>query len=282
MVQAYHDASSVASRGKLTACFLNFFSSGNQESKKFNPGSLNSQTQPNLNPLKQKCLYLCLNLFSFAAPFLLSFVYPKPAFVKKWKYVLPAIAATAIVFVAWSALYTNLGIWGFSERYTLGKSYFGVPLEEILFFVCIPYASLFVYFALNQLIEKDHLFPHQELISSVVIVLLLIFGGYYMHHLYTGVVFLVTAMTLTFIWLKLRVRFLGRFYLAFAVLLIPFLLADSILTGSFLDEPVVWYNSDENLGLRIGTIPIEDVVFAMLLFLVPVTIWEKLEEARFW
>lgn len=103
-----------------------------------------------------------------------------------------------------------------------------------------------------------------------------------MHHLYTGVIFLATALFLTFVWLKLRVRYLGRFYFAFAVLLIPFLLVDSILTGSFLDEPVVWYNNEENLGMRLGTIPLEDVVYAMLLFLVPVSIWEQLEEWRFW
>ncbi len=231
--------------------------------------------------MKQKYLYLCLNLLSFAVPFLLSF-YPRFRFVKKWKYVIPAIATTALIFVSWSALYTYLGIWGFSERYTIGSVYFGLPFEEILFYFCIPYACLFIYFALNNLIEKDHLFPHQELISSVIIVLLLIFGGYYMHHLYTGVIFLATALFLTFVWLKLRVRYLGRFYFAFAVLLIPFLLVDSILTGSFLDEPVVWYNNEENLGMRLGTIPLEDVVYAMLLFLVPVSIWEQLEEWRFW
>src|SRR5690606_34952443 len=114
------------------------------------------------------------------------------------------------------------------------------PVEEILFFICIPYACLFTYFALNNLIEKDHLFPHQELISSALIIILMIAGVYYIHHAYTATVFLLTAMLLALIMLKLRLRFMGRFYVAFAALLIPFVIVNGILTGFFTEAPVVW------------------------------------------
>jgi lycopene cyclase domain-containing protein len=50
--------------------------------------------------------------------------------------------------------------------------------------------------------------------------------------------------------------------------LIPFLLTNGLLTGAFLPEPIVWYNDAENLGLRIGTIPVEDALFGMLMMLV--------------
>jgi lycopene cyclase domain-containing protein len=72
--------------------------------------------------------------------------------------------------------------------------------------------------------------------------------------------------------------FMGRFYFAFVVLLIPFFLINGILTGSFIAEPVVMYNNEENLGIRLGTIPLEDVVYGLLMLLLPITIWEKLEE----
>jgi lycopene cyclase domain-containing protein len=153
----------------------------------------------------------------------------------------------------------------------------GLPLEEILFFICIPYACLFTYFALNHLIKKDHLFPHQELISSLLAVLLLIFGVYHLNKLYTGVTFLFTGLFIAFSFLKLRTRFMGRFYFAFAIILIPFLIINGILTGSFIEEPVVWYNNAENTGVRLGTIPVEDVIYGMLMLLVPITIWEKWE-----
>ena len=227
--------------------------------------------------MNQKHLYLWINLLSFVVPFAFSF-YPAVNFSKKWKYVLPAIAVTALFFIAWDVVFTHLGVWGFNPKYTIGKGILGLPVEEILFFFCIPYSCLFTYFALKHLIRKDILFPHQELISSVIIVLLLVFGGYFIDKLYTGVTFLLTGLFLSLVLLKLRMRFMGRFYIAFAALIIPFLIVNGILTGSFIEEPVVWYNDEENMGIRLGTIPLEDMVYALLMILMSVTIWEKLEE----
>jgi len=229
--------------------------------------------------LAPKYLYLWINVLSFIVPFLFSF-YPKANFSRKWRYVLPAIAITAVIFIIWDILFTSLGIWGFNTSYTLDHNIAGLPVEEVLFFICIPYACLFTYFALNYLIETDYLFPHQEIITSILIVLLLIAGLYNIDKAYTATTFIFTGLFLTLGLLKLRMRFMGRFYLAFAVILIPFFVVNGILTGSFIDEPVVWYNNNENLGIRIGTIPLEDFVYGMLMLLLSITIWEKLEERR--
>ena len=93
-----------------------------------------------------------------------------------------------------ATLFTHAGVWGFNSRYTVGANVAGLPLEEILFFFCIPYASLFTYFALNYLIGKDHLFPHQELITSLLIIVLLIAGLYNIHKAYTATTFLLRSM----------------------------------------------------------------------------------------
>jgi lycopene cyclase domain-containing protein len=71
---------------------------------------------------------------------------------------------------------------------------------------------------------------------------------------------------------------MGRFYVAFAFTLIPFLLINGLLTGSFIDEPVVWYDDNETLGIRLGTIPFEDIFYGMLLILTNIIVLEWLEE----
>lgn len=227
--------------------------------------------------MKPKYLYLTVNFLAFIVPFLFSF-YPKANFSKKWKFVLPAIAVSGLLFILWDVLFTSLGVWGFNPEYILGIYIAGLPLEEVLFFFCIPYACLFTYFALNHLIEKDHLFPHQELITSLLIIVFMILGLYHIHKLYTGVTFLLTGLFLAYSLLKLRMRFMGRFYVVFAFLVIPFFVINGILTGAFTEDPVVWYNNAENLGIGLGTIPLEDIVYGMLMIVIPITIWHKLEE----
>ncbi len=61
---------------------------------------------------------------------------------------------------------------------------------------------------------------------------------------------------------------LHRFYISYMVILIPFAIVNGILTGSFIDEPIVWYNNSENVHIRFFTIPVEDFgyAFSMLLF----------------
>jgi lycopene cyclase domain-containing protein len=227
----------------------------------------------------QKYLYLILDLSAFIVPFAFSF-YPKANFSKKWRFVLPGILITAVFFLIWDELFTRMGIWSFNPDYLTGFQIFHLPVEEVLFFFCIPYACIFTYFALTYLIEKDYLFPHHEIISSVIIILLLVIGIYNLDRLYTGVTFILTGTFLAFQMLKLRPRYMGRFYLAFLVILIPFFILNGILTGSFIDEPVVYYNNNENLGIRIGTIPVEDIFYGMLMILMSITIAEELELRR--
>ncbi len=70
---------------------------------------------------------------------------------------------------------------------------------------------------------------------------------------------------------------MGRFYVAFAAILIPFLIVNGVLTGLFLEEPVMWYNDKENLGIRLGTIPVENVFYGLLLLTMNVSIYEWLK-----
>ncbi|HET6227525.1 MAG TPA: lycopene cyclase domain-containing protein [Bacteroidia bacterium] len=223
--------------------------------------------------LNSKYLYLTLDLLSFAFPFLFSF-YSKANFSKKWKYVWVAILLPAVLFIAWDEYFTQLGVWGFNEKYLSGIYIGSLPLEEVLFFICIPYACVFTYEALNYLFKKDYLAPYQKIISVILTVSTLLLGFININKWYTCTTFFGLSVYLLILQYILKSTFLSRFYFAYLFILIPFFVVNGILTGTLIDDPVVWYNNTENLAVRIGTIPVEDIFYGMLLILMNVSIFE--------
>jgi lycopene cyclase domain-containing protein len=57
----------------------------------------------------------------------------------------------------------------------------------------------------------------------------------------------------------------------YAVSLIPFLLINGLLTGSFTNQAAVIYNEAEIIGLRILNIPVEDTIYSFEILLT--TVW---------
>jgi lycopene cyclase domain-containing protein len=57
--------------------------------------------------------------------------------------------------------------------------------------------------------------------------------------------------------------------------MIPFLIVNGILTGTGLEQPVVWYNPNEMIGLRLLSIPVEDVFYGLLMLIGSVTLFES-------
>ncbi len=75
----------------------------------------------------------------------------------------------------------------------------------------------------------------------------------------------------------MKVDYLGWAYLSYFIILFPFLIVNGILTGTFLTEPVVIYNQNEITGARLLTIPLEDIIYGLLLFIMNISIYEKLK-----
>ena len=113
------------------------------------------------------------------------------------------------------------------------------------------------------------------LLWLALLALLLVVGVLHIDRLYTAITFLCTAGMLALHVFVLKSPYLGRFYLGYAVSLIPFFLVNGILTGWLLDEPIVWYNNAENLGIRMNTIPIEDSQYLLFFLLLTLTFYER-------
>jgi lycopene cyclase domain-containing protein len=227
--------------------------------------------------VNDKYLYLTIDLLSISVPLIFSF-YPKNNFYKKWRWAWPAILLTAFMFVLWDHWFTRMGVWGFNSDYITGYYFSNLPLEEVLFFICVPYACLFVYDAVNTPVTNAIREKIHPVLSDLLALFLLITGIIYHSKWYTSVTFISLGSVLLFLKWVMKVSWKGKFYLAWILILIPFFIVNGILTGTGIHSPVVWYNDTENLGWRIGTIPVEDAFYGMLLILVNVSIYERLKK----
>jgi lycopene cyclase domain-containing protein len=222
-----------------------------------------------------KFTYLLIDLFSVLVPFVFSF-HPKLKFYKNWPSLFPAIILTGAVFIAWDMYFTHLKIWGFNADYLTGIQVGNLPLEEILFFLCIPYSCVFTYACLKVMIKKNIAGSTQRVISSSLIALSLVMALCFRSLSYTGYAFTVLAVLLFVAQFILRAKWLSRFYIAYVLLLLPFIIVNGMLTGTGLKSPVVWYNSAHIIGLRILSIPVEDIFYGMDLILLNIMIYSLL------
>lgn len=224
--------------------------------------------------------YLLVNFFTILVPFLFSF-HPKLNFHKTWSAFFPAVLITGIIFILWDMYFTYLGVWGFNPDHLSGIYIWNLPLEEVLFFFCIPYACVFTFHCLH-IHLSDFISPGLEKgITYLLITLLLLVAIFFYDRLYTVTTFLSLAIILALAYWVFEIRWLREFYLVYAVLLLPFFVVNGVLTGTGLEEPVVWYNSEEFMGFRLITIPLEDVFYGMELIFLNVLIYVSLLNRRY-
>lgn len=213
-----------------------------------------------MNP---KLTYFAVLLFSFAGPLLLSFD-KKVAFYKKWKLLFPSMILPALFYIIWDIWFTEIGIWSFSEKYTTGIKLYNLPIEEVLFFFIVPYCSVFIYECINAYfpnLKSNNFFEKTfQLIGILLFITAVIFCGRY----YTFITFSLNSIVILLFFILRRFFIeinIAKFIISYLITLIPFMIVNGILTAL----PVVAYNDHHNMGVRLYTIPFEDVFYGMLL-----------------
>jgi len=216
-----------------------------------------------------KFTYLLINFITVFFPLILSFD-KKVRFYQYWKFIWPGMLITGLVFLFWDVLFIDKGVWTFNSEYITGVTIFKLPIEEILFFLTVPFACIFIYACSNYYIKWVLNIRLTRIVSNLIVIFSILILIFYHHHLYTAVTFGLLGVLVVFFQFIWDARGLGRFYIAYLVSLLPFYMINGLLTGL----PVVIYNDAENSGSRIGSIPIEDHFYCMALLLMNIGFFE--------
>lgn len=210
--------------------------------------------------------YLLILFFTVLVCFIASFD-KRLAFNKHFGAFLKSAVIVGIPFILWDVWFTAHGVWWFNFDYTCGIIIAGLPIEEWLFFICIPFSCLFTYFCIDKFFKLDWLAGFNNMIVFASIIVCSLMTLLHPDKAYTFVTAIVTICTLIFLNFFVRAPWISQASMVYLILMLGFFPVNGILTGTGLESPIVNYNPKEFLGIRMLTIPIEDVVYGYSQFL---------------
>lgn len=220
--------------------------------------------------------YLLILALTFAIPLLFGFK-KQIDFFRNLKHLIPAMLFSGAIFIIWDLRFEERAIWRFNPEYVIGVNILNLPIEEWLYFLAIPFLSVFIYEFIKlrfSSFEKADIFLA---FSLVLFILFAVLAYTTRQKLYPFFTFFLTAIYLGYTIFRNRFKkHFTKFYLAYFVMLIPFLIISGLLTTL----PIIEYNPEFLLGIRLYTIPLENFVSLFLLYLMNITIYEYLKERR--
>ncbi|OPB92541.1 lycopene cyclase domain-containing protein [Elizabethkingia occulta] len=222
--------------------------------------------------------YLLINFLTVIICFIASFD-KRIKFNRFFGIFLLSSTIVAIPFILWDIWFTRMGIWWFDTQYTLGIIIAGLPLEEWLFFYFIPFSCVFTYFCLDKFFNFSWAESLNNIIVFVSFILLVVTGLLYYERTYTLVTILITIATLFYLHFIAKSEWIGQASLTYLILMPGFFAVNGVLTGSVIESPVVNYNPNEFLGIRMFTIPVEDAVYGYSQFLLNIYFFYLLKKS---
>ncbi len=201
--------------------------------------------------------YLLINFLIILFPLLLSFD-KKTAYYKNLPQVLLSVFIVGVVFLIWDSIAVTRGDWSFNSEFVGSIHVFNLPLEEILFFITVPYSCIFIYEVLRNYTGEKQLRIKNGLIFFFALIFIAA-AFIFMDQYYTFTVLLFTSFFLLTALFKFNYLLRSRIYwLTILLSYLPFLIVNYLLTSL----PVVEYNDNAIWGYRLITIPIEDFFYS--------------------
>ena len=219
--------------------------------------------------------YFSILILSISIPFIFSF-HPRIQFYKKFGVLLKSIPISSIIFIIWDIIFTHYEIWGFNKNLVSNLFLFNLPIEEVLFFIVIPFCCLYTFYIIELYEYTFFNIKSWRNINLIFSALLIIIGIINFSKTYTLYCFLFCGLLIFFTTnIKIKINY-NNFYTSFALLMIPFVIVNGALTGLFFDQTIVWYNQTKTLGIRLLTIPLEDVIYSYQLILLNIICYKSL------
>lgn len=186
---------------------------------------------------------------------------------RRYRPLLISIALVAPFYILWDQLAVVYGTWSFNRAEVTGIYFFHLPIEEVAFFLVVPFSTILIYEAVSSYINGKFRKGPTTAIAIIFSALLMIFGILNIHRSYTSVASFFAAGSLA-IGIAIDRTLMSRksLWIYMAISYIPFVFFDHLM----VTLPVFTYGMNAIIGIRILSIPVEEFeyVFSLLLLYV--------------
>lgn len=210
--------------------------------------------------------YAEILLAIFVPVALISFLTPFSKF-RRYKPLLISISVVAPIYILWDQLAVVFGTWSFDSAHVTGVYFFHLPVEEVSFFLVVPFSTMLIYEAIKRYIRGRFMPGKVTIIASIFASLLIILGVLNLSRSYTSVAsFFAAGSIVTGLGIDRQLMVKKSLWLYMAISYVPFIFFDHLM----VTLPVFTYGKGAIIGLRIANIPVEEFeyVFSLLMFYV--------------
>lgn len=222
--------------------------------------------------------FLLVDIFLLSIPFIL-LLSTKAFLLADLKAIWLPSLLSAVIFSGIATLFSSLKIWTFNAQYLMGYYYRNLPLEHYIFLFAFCLAGLSIYTFLNQKFTNNNLQRFSLALSNLLLGLCVAFLFFAYTKWYTVVAFSVLFALVFYIeYVNYKLRFMYRFYRAYAVMLIPFY----VCYGFLCNLPILKYQFAATTGINLANIPLENHFYMMAMLLSVVYLFElfKVNEVK--
>ena len=223
--------------------------------------------------------YILTNFLTIIICFIFSFDH-RIQFCKHFAAFLKGNTVVAIPFIAWDIAFTKMGVWWFNTAYTMPFRLASLPIEEWLFFICIPFSCVFSYFCLDKFFNLNWTNRYNNLLVWITVVVCTVTGILFYQKIYPLVTSIITAGTVLYLYYIAKASWIGKGSLVYLCLMPGFFMVNGVLTGTGLESPIVNYNMDQILNIRILTIPVEDAVYGYAQFMLNIYFFKQFQKNK--
>lgn len=205
----------------------------------------------------KKHLYSLIALTVIAGPLALSFD-DRVHFWTHWPAVGLSMAVTGLLYLFWDSLVVRRGDWDFNPKFTGTFRLFHLPVGEVLFFIAVPYACLFLFEVVKAYFPGTDLWAVNSSFLYAGALVFVVSAWVFRHLGYTMLALASVAIFLSTLGLT-HPALVGRseFWIWFGLCFVAF----AVVNGVYTALPTIHYNPKAIWGLRVGTIPLEDFFY---------------------